>query len=68
MTCQEQRHQEANKQTVIHHFRQLISKALIQPKQRILTKTPSQEKEQRLTQKKLNSTKKQNRKTNIDIS
>jgi len=52
MTCQEERYQEANKEKVIHHFKQLYNQALIQPKRRISTKIPNFVREERIQEKK----------------
>lgn len=62
MTCQEERLQIANKEKVIHHFRQLLMEALIEPKERIPTKIPKKEREARITEKRLISKNKQLRK------
>lgn len=59
MTCQEERLQEANKQKVIHHFRELLTQALIVPKKRIKTKEPARVKEEIHKIKKIQSQKKQ---------
>lgn len=61
MTCQEERLQVANKEKVIHHFRQLLAEALIEPKERIPTKIPKKECEARILDKKLQGRKKQDR-------
>lgn len=61
MTCQEERLQIANKEKVIHHFRQLLTEAMIEPEERIPTKIPKKEREARLLDKKYQSQKKQNR-------
>jgi ribosome-associated protein len=61
MTCQEERLQYANKEKVIHHFKQLLTEALIEPKERISTSIPEKEREARFLDKKYQSTKKQNR-------
>lgn len=53
MTCQEERLQEANKEKVIHHFKELLMQAFIEPKERIPTKIPQTEREIRITDKKL---------------
>ena len=52
MSCQEERFQAANKEIVTHRFRQLLNEAMIEPKQRIQTKIPRQQKEQRIETKK----------------
>jgi ribosome-associated protein len=52
MTCQEERLQIANKEKVIHHFRQLLEEALPEPKERIPTKIPKAEREARVVEKK----------------
>lgn len=59
MTCQEERLQEANKEKVIHHFRELLTQALIIPKKRVQTKEPARVKEQVHEAKKIQSQKKQ---------
>lgn len=59
MTCQEERLQIANKEKVIHHFRQLLTEALIPPKERIPTKIPKNEREVRIIEKKITSKTKQ---------
>ena len=61
MICQEERYQNANKQKVIHHFRQLLQQAFIQPRKRIKTTIPSNIIQQRLDEKKIISKKKQGR-------
>lgn len=61
MTCQEERFQNANKEKVIHHFRQLLNEALLEPTERIATDIPKKEREARLLDKKYQSEKKQNR-------
>lgn len=61
MTCQEERLQRANKEKVIHHFRQLVEEALSQPQHRIPTNIPNSEREARIVQKKHTSKNKQNR-------
>jgi ribosome-associated protein len=58
MTCQEERFQEANKEKVIHHFRQLLEEILPEPKKRVATKIPKQSKEARLSEKKREGQKK----------
>ena len=63
MTCQEERLQIANKEKVIHHFRQLLNEALTEPKNRISTKVPKSEREARILDKKLTSKTKQLRQT-----
>lgn len=55
MTCQEERLQIANKEKVIHHFRQLLTEALVEPKERISTKIPQAEREARILDKKYTS-------------
>jgi len=52
MTCQEERLQIANKEKVIHHFRQLLEEILTTPKERISTKIPQAEREARIIDKK----------------
>jgi ribosome-associated protein len=58
MTCEEERFQEANKEKVTHHFKELLMQALPEPKQRITTKVPKQSKEARLSEKKREGQKK----------
>jgi ribosome-associated protein len=53
MTCQEERLQIANKEKVIHHFRQLLNEACVEPKNRISTKVPKTEREARILDKKM---------------
>ena len=62
MTCKEERYQNANKEKVIHHFRQLLNEALIQPKERIATNIPKSEREARIMDKKFTSKIKDSRK------
>lgn len=52
MTCQEERFQHANKEKVIHHFKQLLTEAMIESKERIPTKIPNNEREARFLDKK----------------
>jgi ribosome-associated protein len=59
MTCQEERLQIANKEKVIHHFRQLLNEAIPEPKERIPTKIPKLEREARILDKKFTSKTKQ---------
>lgn len=61
MTCQEERLQIANKEKVIHHFRQLIKEALLEPIERISMKVPVKEREARILDKKITGKIKQNR-------
>jgi len=61
MTCQEERFQYANKEKVIHHFRQLLTEAMIRTEERIATTIPKKEREARLLDKKYQSQKKQSR-------
>ncbi len=61
MTSQEERLQIANKEKVIHHFRQLLLEAMKEPKQRIPTQIPQKEREARIMDKKFQSRKKQER-------
>ncbi len=61
MTCQEERFQNANKEKVVHHFRQLLTEALLEPKERVATNIPKKEREARLLDKKYQSQKKQDR-------
>ena len=63
MTCKEERYQNANKEKVIHHFRQLSTEALIEPKERIATNIPRAEREARIMDKKFISRTKQLRQT-----
>ena len=58
MTCEEERLQEANKEKVIHHFKELLIQALIEPKKMIATRVPKQSKESRLNEKKREGQKK----------
>ena len=53
--------EDANKEKVIHHFRQLLEEILPEPKNRISTKIPNAEREARILDKKYQSQKKQNR-------
>lgn len=62
MTCQEERYQYANKEKVIHHFRQLLNDALLEPKERIETHVPQEQREKRITDKKKTGQTKQLRK------
>jgi len=55
MTCSEERYQNANKQKVIHHFKQLLWEALIADKERISTDMPQSEREARILDKKYTS-------------
>lgn len=59
MTCSEERYQKANKEKVIHHFKELLKKALIVPKERIGTTVPRSEREARILDKKYTSKTKQ---------
>jgi len=59
MTCQEERYQRANKEKVIHHFRQLLEASIPEPKNRIPTKIPKAEREARILDKKYTGQKKQ---------
>ena len=61
LTDQEERFQWANKEKVIHHFRQLLEQAIPQPKQRFATSIPKYMKEERREEKQIQSKKKQNR-------
>ena len=61
MTCQEERYQHANKEKVIHHFRQLLTEIFPEPKRRIATKVPLVEREARIQDKKYTSKVKQSR-------
>jgi len=63
MTCKEERYQNANKEKVIHHFKQLLIEACIEPKERISTNVPKEEREARIMDKKFTSTTKQLRQT-----
>jgi ribosome-associated protein len=68
MTCQEERLQIANKEKVIHHFRQLLTQIIPEPKKRIPTKIPKIQREARITDKKLaGRTKQLRQKPNIDF-
>ena len=62
MTCQEERFQRANKEKVIHHFRQLLIEAITEPKNRISTNIPKSERDARILDKKFTSKTKQLRK------
>lgn len=67
MTCQEERFQHANKEKVIHHFRQMLTEAFMEPKERIATNIPKKEREARIMDKKIAGQKKQLRqKPNMD--
>jgi ribosome-associated protein len=67
MTCQEERLQIANKEKVIHHFRQLLNQAIPEPKKRIATNIPKAEREARIMDKKFDGKTKQLRqKPNLD--
>ncbi len=67
MTCQEERLQRANKEKVIHHFRQLMDEALIEPKERIATDMPEAEREARIMDKKfVGKTKKLRQKPDLE--
>ena len=59
MTCQEERFQHANKEKVIHHFKQLLHEAMIELKERIPTNIPTSEREARIVDKKFTSKNKQ---------
>jgi hypothetical protein len=59
MTDQEERQQGANKEKVIHHFRELMSHILTEPKKRIGTKAPIRVEEQRKEAKNYRSALKQ---------
>jgi ribosome-associated protein len=61
MTCKEERYQNANKEKVIHHFRQLLNETLPEPKERISTQMPQAEREARIMDKKFTSKTKQSR-------
>ncbi len=61
-TCQEERSQLANKQTVTSKMNKLINQALIIPKKRKATKPTAASKAQRLESKKISSAKKETRK------
>jgi len=61
MTCQEERHQHANKNKVIKHFAELLMKALVEPKKRIPMSIPKKEREARILDKKFQGKKKQDR-------
>jgi len=61
MTCKEERYQNANKEKVIHHFKQLLNEALTEPRERISTQIPKAEREARIMDKKFTSKKKQSR-------
>ncbi|MEI6118661.1 MAG: hypothetical protein WCP92_05565 [bacterium] len=59
MTCREERFQRANKEKVIHYFRQLLTEILVEPKERIATNIPKAEREARIMDKKFTSKTKQ---------
>jgi len=61
MTCQEERHQHANKNKVIKHFAELLMEAFKEPKERVPTNIPKKEREARILDKKFTGQKKQNR-------
>jgi ribosome-associated protein len=61
LTDQEERFQWANKEKVIHHFRQLLEQAIPEPKKRFATSIPTYMKEERRDDKQIQSQKKQNR-------
>ena len=63
MTCREERYQRANKEKVIHHFRQLLTEIFVEPKERISTNIPKAEREARIMDKKFISRTKQLRQT-----
>ena len=58
MTCQEERLQEANKEKVIHHFKELLQDIFPEPKERVVTKEPARVKETIHQEKKMQSQKK----------
>jgi ribosome-associated protein len=62
LTCDEDRSQRKNKQTVTKRFLELIEKALVVPKKRVATKVPKAVNEKRIKEKKSISEVKQNRK------
>lgn len=62
MTCKEERYQNANKEKVIHHFKQVVNEAMTQPKERISTQIPQAEREARIMDKKFTSKTKDSRK------
>lgn len=66
MTCREERYQNANKEKVIHHFKELLTQALIVPKERISTQLPQSEREARFLDKKYTSKTKQLRQKPTD--
>ena len=59
MTCQEERLQIANKEKVIHHFRQLLEQILPEQKKGVATKIPKKQREARISDKKITSKTKQ---------
>ena len=65
MTCREERYQNANKEKVIHHFKQLLTEAFVEPKERISTQIPQAEREARILDKKYISKNKQLRQNPI---
>lgn len=62
MMCQEERSQYLNKKRLIHYFREILQEALQKETPRIATSIPPQEREIRLSTKKLQSQKKELRK------
>jgi len=60
---QEERFQGANKEKVIHHFKQLLEQAIPEPKKRFATSIPNYMKEERSEDKQIQSKKKENRRT-----
>jgi len=59
MTCKEERYQKANKEKVIHHFRQLLTEVQTEQRERIATNMPQSEREARILDKKYTSKTKQ---------
>lgn len=67
MTCQEERYQNANKEKVVHHFRQLLEEIIPEPIERISTNIPEKEREARFLDKKyISETKKMRKKPSLD--
>jgi hypothetical protein len=59
MTDQEERLQIANKEKVIHHFKELMNHILPEPKKRVGTQVPARVEQQRKAAKKYRSLLKQ---------
>ncbi len=67
MSCQEERFQKANKDKVIHHFRQLLEQAIPEQKERNYTNIPFHQKQKRYVDKSRQSQKKQFRQDKIQL-